>query len=92
MFGNLEPGRYKRLAASGLVLTATGQGMLSGLLCAQSSSLVVSVYNGIDATGDLMVDSIPLTAGNPVPIPAIVNKGIYVQFVSGSGSITVFYN
>lgn len=92
MFGNLEPGRFKRLTASGLVLTATGQGMSSGLLCAQSSSLVVSVYDGIDTSGTLLVNQIPLTAGAPVPIPAIVTKGIYVSFVSGSGDITYFYN
>lgn len=92
MFGNLEPGRSKLLTASGLVLTASGQAMLSGLLCAQSTSLVVSIYDGTDDTGELVVDSVPLVAGVPLPVPRIINKGIYIKFISGSGSITVFYN
>jgi hypothetical protein len=92
MFGNLEPGRSKRLSATGLVLTASGQAMLSGILCAQSSSLIISIYDGIDATGELVVNQVPLTAGVPLPVPRIINKGIYISFVSGSGDITVFYN
>lgn len=92
MFGNLEPGRFKRLTATGLVLTATGQGMLSGLVCSQSTSLVVSVYDGIDTGGTLIANQVPLIAGVPLPLPAVVTKGIYVVFNSGSGDITVFYN
>lgn len=93
MFGNLEPGRSKLMVTSGLVIPhVTGQAMLSGVLCAQSTSLVVSIYDGQDTAGELVVDSVPLVAGVPLPVPRIMTKGLYIQFVNGTGSITVFYN
>lgn len=97
MFGSADPTQWQLMTASGLVKKATGLCALTGILCAQSTSLVISLWDGQDATGVLgpttkCVDSIPLTAGVPYPIPAKLNNGLYIQFVSGSGSITVFYD
>jgi hypothetical protein len=97
MFGNPNPTQVKLLTGSALLKKATGLGTITGILCAQSSNLVISIWDGQDATGTLgpttkIVDSLPMTAGNPYPIPAKLNNGLYVQFVSGSGSISVFYD
>lgn len=97
MFGSASPCQWKILTASSLIKKATGLATLTGILCAQSSSLVVSIWDGQDASGTLgpttkVVDQVPLTAGVPLPIPAKMNNGIYIEFVSGSGSITVFYD
>ena len=90
MFGNLEPGRSKRLTASGLVLTASGQAILSGILVATGTP-TITVYDGTDTTGEVIVNGLVAVAGTPYPIPRIINKGIYVV-LSGAGDITVFYN
>jgi len=85
-----EQCQWTRATASKLV--RTGQGLLNGLLCAQSSSMVISIYDGVDDTGVLLVNQMTLAAATPYPVPALVNTGIYVKLISGSGDITVFYN
>lgn len=59
--------------------------------------MLVNVYDGQDATGTLgptsrIVGPLTLVAGNPYPIPAKCNNGIYVELVSGTGSVTIFYD
>ncbi len=95
MFGSLNPTQWKIITADGLV--KKGQGTLTGLLCASSSSMKISIYDGQDADGTLgttrlLVDQLTLTAGNPYPIPAKLNNGLYIDVVSGTGSFTIFYD
>jgi hypothetical protein len=80
---------YKALAASGLV--KTGEGTCVLLLCSASTSLVVTVWDGVAASGTKIVDSLPLDAKEEFDIPAQFTTGLYVEFVSGSGKVTVFF-
>ena len=89
MFGSLNPTQWKRLTATGLV--KTGQGQLTGLLCASSSSMTATVYDGIDSTGVLIVNTMSLTAATPYPMPAKFNVGCYIV-IGGTGDLTVFYD
>lgn len=91
MFGNPAISNNASIVtASGIV--KTGQGRLNGALCAQSSSMKISVYDGTDTSGKKLVDQMTLTAGNPYPMPVAFRTGLYVELVSGSGSTTFFWD
>jgi hypothetical protein len=94
MFGSWNPAQAKIFTANTLI--KKGQGQSTGILCAQSSSLVVSVYDTASddsaANAVKIVDSIPMTAGNPYAVPYKFNYGLYVKVVSGTGSATAFYD
>ena len=96
MFGSWSPCQWKIVTASVLVKKAAGLCTLTGLLCASSSTMIISIWDSAtdnnDANATKVVDQITMVAGNPYPIPAKLNKGLYIQVVSGSGSITVFYD
>jgi hypothetical protein len=80
---------YKALSASGVVKSSPGTCAL--LLCSASTSLVVNVYDNTTAAGTKIVDSLPVDAKEEFDIPAQFSTGLYVEFVSGSGKVTVFY-
>lgn len=79
----------KRLTASGVV--KTGQGVCASILCNTSSSLVISVYDGVSTGGTKFIGDLALAAGDVFDIPAQFMTGLYVEVVSGSGGVTVFY-
>lgn len=88
MWSPNEQCQTKRLTASGLV--RTGSGLLSGLLVA-SGTPVIKLYDGVDNTGTVLVNSMQTTAATPYPVPAVVNVGIYAE-LTGAGDVTFFYN
>lgn len=94
MFGSMEHGRFKTFdqTADPVVLKATGQGLLTGILVSQSSTWIISVFDGVDATGTLIVDNMTVAAATPYPMPCVVTKGIFIKTISGTGKGTCFYN
>lgn len=102
MHGSWNPSQFLLQSASGLVKKALGFAALQGILCATSSTAIVVVWdssgtNTTNAAGDTsapvqITGQITLSAGQSYPIPAKINKGIYVQLVSGSGSWTTFFD
>jgi len=99
MFGGWNPSQWKRIAnaTSTLIKKATGLSALQGILCANSSSLIIAVWDGQDATGTLgpttqLTGSITLSSGQSYPMPAKLNNGLYIQVVSGTGDFTVFFD
>lgn len=76
-----------RLTASGIV--RKGSGGLVGWLVA-SGSPTITVYDGTDATGELVLNAMACTAGTPYPCPRLLIKGCYVT-IGGTGDITFFY-
>ena len=81
--------RYKVLTADGQV--KDGPGILVGILCTTSSSLVLDVYDNTALSGTKIVDDLPMDAKEFQEIPAQCDTGIYVDFASGTGTITVFF-
>lgn len=79
----------KRLAASGQV--KDGPGILVGILCTESSTLILDVYDAASATGTPIVDNLSVYANEFTELPFECKTAIYVEFVSGSGKITVAY-
>lgn len=99
MYGSWNPSQWTRIAnaTSLLIKKATGLATLGGLLCANSSSLIVVLWDGQDATGALgptkqLTGQITLNSGQAYPCPAKLNNGLYVQIVSGTGDFTVFWD
>src|ERR1700692_4921969 len=102
MFGSWNPSQFLLQSASGLIKKATGFSGLQGILCATSNTAIIVVWdssgtNTANATGDPSIPvqvtgQITLVAGQSYPIPAKINKGIYVQLVSGSGTWTTFFD
>ena len=97
MWGSLNPSQYKRIdSTTGSVSVAAGQHNMTGLLCAQSGTGIIEIWD--TATDDsaagaqLVVDAITLVAGQPEPIPAKFNLGIYIKKISGTYKATVFFD
>lgn len=97
MFGSLSPCQALKVTASVLVKKATGMATLTGLLCTESSSMIINVWDGQDAAGTLgpttkIVGPLTLVAGTPYPMPVKLNNGLYFEVASGSGSFTAFFD
>ncbi len=81
---------FKVLTASGVVKADSGT--LAMVFVSSSSSLNIKVWdNASAASGTAVIDSVLVDAKEHYYWPAAVANGIYVQFVSGTGAITVFY-
>lgn len=80
--------KYSALSADATV--KTGQGTCVGILCCESSSLVITLYDNTAASGTKIVDSLPMSAKEWQDIPAEFTTGLYVD-ISGSGKFTVFF-
>lgn len=80
---------YKSISASTLI--KTGQGKCILVLITSSSSLVIRLYDNTSAAGTVIVASMSVSAKEAYDVPALFETGLYVEFVSGSGSLTVFY-
>lgn len=59
--------------------------------CTSSSSLVITIYDNTSAASTKIVDSLPVAAKEEHDIPAHFDTGLYVNFDSGSGKVTVFF-
>lgn len=82
--------QHKRLTASGLV--KNGAGVVSGILCSSSSSGTAQIQDDTSALGThIVVNTIPLVAGQFYPLGQIMARGIYVV-IGGTADISVTYN
>jgi len=77
------------LTASQLVKVQQA-GELGGIFVS-SGSPTITVYDGQDATGLVLVSAFTATAATPYPLPVQFKTGLYID-VSGTGSMTVMYN
>lgn len=80
---------YKNLSASGQV--RDGPGVCVLILCSASTDLVIKVWDSLSAAGDVVVNNMAVYAGEEYDIPAQLKTGLYVEFISGSGAVTVFH-
>lgn len=82
---------YKKVTADTIV--KTGPTKWYGLICAASTSLVISVYDGTSASGTLLYNK-AMAAGDVVHFGgpgAALNTGLFVDVVSGTGAVNVLY-
>lgn len=80
--------QYKRLTTSGIVKNSAGLG--GGMLIA-SGNPTITIYDGVDTSGTIMVNAMVCTAATPYPLPAMFTVGMYVV-ISGTADVTFFYN
>ena len=79
---------YVRLTASGLV--KTGGGVLGWIIPSASSSGTVALYDNTAGSGTLILNTCPLVAGTPIPIPARFQNGCYAV-LGGTADVTFLY-
>lgn len=80
---------YASISASTLIKTGAGDCVL--ILVTSSSSLNIRLYDNTAASGTVITASMAVDAKEEYDIPAHFSTGLYIQFVSGTGSLTVFY-
>lgn len=69
---------------------AGGGGEVGGfLVCTGTPTL--TLYDGIDNTGTLLLNGLVCVAGTPYPFPVHLNNGLYAV-LSGVGDISFFIN
>lgn len=76
------------MTASGIL--RTGAGLIDGFLVATGTP-TITIYDGTDTSGTLLLNGLVTVAGTPYPFPALVEAGAYVV-MSGTGDVTFFYN
>lgn len=80
---------------SASAILKTGVGRLSGFVVTASSSGVIKIWKNTTNSGDLMFDSLSVSAGQVVAIPngmAGFSIGLYFELVSGTATISFFGN
>lgn len=83
------------IPVSASAILKTGVGRLSGFVVTASSSGVIKIWKNTAASGDLMFDSISVSAGQVIAIPngmAGFSIGLYFELVSGTATISFFGN
>lgn len=88
--GNLLIGQSTG-SKSASTLVKTGQGACLYIYPTASSSGLVAVYDGLDATGTNLTGSIALTANTKVVIDLGFSTGCYINLVSGTATFYVSY-
>lgn len=74
---------YRKMIASA-VLLGTGGGSIGGFLCTVSGSIKLS--EGVDGSGNIIVDTVPVTAGVFLPMPFAIAPGtaVYATLTGGA--------
>jgi hypothetical protein len=72
-------------------LVKTGSGLLNSIMVTATPA-TLKVYDGVDNTGTVLVNSFVGVAGVSYPINALVTTGIFVTIAGSNGQATVFYN
>ena len=78
----------KRLTASGIV--RSGQGGLGGFIVASGSPTII-LYDGIDATGTVILNTMQTSVATSYPFPYVCSTGVYAT-ITGTADITFFIN
>lgn len=77
------------LSADGSV--KVGQGFLGGVQVTASTAGVIRLYDNNAASGTVIIDQIPVYAGDSFEWPTEFKTGLFFDLVSGSATVTVFY-
>lgn len=77
----------KPLAASAAIIGLDG-GSIGGFLCTTSGT--VSLNLGIDGSGTLIVDAVPVTAGVFLPMPFTIPPGVGMYATLAGGAEGTF--
>lgn len=80
--------KYSNLTASAQV--QPGIGKLGGIICASQTAGTVKVWDSLDASGSVVLNTMSLEAGKTYALPAILRTGLFVT-IGGTADITVFY-
>jgi hypothetical protein len=80
---------HKRITSTSLI--KNGPGVSGGFLVAASSSGTITLYDSTDNSQGLMVNAVPLTAGQWYPFPGQFTRGLYAV-IGGTADISYFYN
>lgn len=80
---------FKSISASTLIKTGPGVGVM--IHVTSSTSLVIKVYDNTSAASTVILASLAVSAGQQIVFPAEFTTGLYIEFVSGSGALTVYY-
>jgi hypothetical protein len=80
---------YKSLAASGIVKTGPGIGVM--LHITSSASLTIKLWDNTAASGTVIEATFPVAVKEQILIPAEFQTGLYIEFVAGTGSLTAYF-
>jgi hypothetical protein len=80
---------YKSISASTLI--KTGNGTLVMVLITSSTDLTIKIWDNTSAATTVITATMAVDAKEQYDIPAQFDTGLYIEFVSGSGSLTVFW-
>lgn len=83
----IEAYDYVNLSASGVV--KTGSGSIIGFICASSSSGTVKLFDNTAASGNVVLNTMNMTAATFYPCPARFRTGLYAT-IGGTADVTFF--
>lgn len=80
---------FKSISASTLIKTGPGVGVM--IHVTSSTSLVIKVWDGTSASGTVILANLAVAAKEQIVFPPEFTTGLYIEFISGSGALTVYY-
>lgn len=64
---------------------------MAQIFVSTSATLILRLYDNTAASGTLLIASVTVAAKDNLFLPAHFTTGLYVEFVSGTGAVSVFY-
>lgn len=87
----IPPAAFPFKCVTGDGIVKTGPGTLVGFLCTSSVGLTVKIYDNTSAAGTVIMDTMPVAAKESYNLPTEFNVGLFVDFIAGTGAITVWF-
>ena len=88
--GNLILGQSTG-SKSASTLVKTGPGGVIYIYPTASSTGIIALYDGLDATGTALTGSVTLTANTRYTVEMAFATGLFIQLVSGSATFYAVY-
>jgi hypothetical protein len=87
--GNIQAFNPYRVVGAVSKVIFVGDGVLGGVFCSAGTTPTLTLYDGVDATGTLLVNAMPLTPGQWTPLPFGISKGVFVTIGGTTPDVTI---
>jgi hypothetical protein len=82
---------YKPISVSADTAVKSESGAVFRIIVTASAVGVIRLYDNTAASGTVILDAMPVYAGDIIDIPAQFTTGLFFDLVSGTATVTILY-